>query len=139
MSQYIPDITERFPEGFGGVDMTPSFFGEPVDWDNAYSQEQGDSNEIIEPDASCVKNTAISMFEIGQTYRVVGIYGGVTYYTVKEIDRKGQKILLSEEWEDVDGTGTRPSKWHELCVDEAGNERVLEGTSKDFGDIWIYA
>ena len=24
--QYIPDLTERFPEGFGGVDMTDSFF-----------------------------------------------------------------------------------------------------------------
>lgn len=36
MSQYIPDITERFPEGYGGVDMTPSFFGEPVDWSRAY-------------------------------------------------------------------------------------------------------
>ena len=26
MGQYIPDITERFPEGFGGVDLTDSFF-----------------------------------------------------------------------------------------------------------------
>ena len=26
MSQYIPDLTERFPEGFGGVDMTDSYF-----------------------------------------------------------------------------------------------------------------
>ena len=26
MGQYIPDITERFPEGFGGVDMTDSYF-----------------------------------------------------------------------------------------------------------------
>lgn len=26
MSQYIPDLTERFPEGFGGVDMTSKYF-----------------------------------------------------------------------------------------------------------------
>lgn len=26
MKQYIPDITERFPEGYGGVDMTPAYF-----------------------------------------------------------------------------------------------------------------
>ena len=26
MGQYIPDLTERFPEGFGGVDMTDSYF-----------------------------------------------------------------------------------------------------------------
>lgn len=23
---YIPDLTERFPEGFGGVDLTDSYF-----------------------------------------------------------------------------------------------------------------
>ena len=40
MSQYIPDITERFPEGFGGVDMTPAYFGEPVDWSRAYQSEE---------------------------------------------------------------------------------------------------
>ena len=26
---YIPDLTERFPEGFGGVDMTDRYF---PDW-----------------------------------------------------------------------------------------------------------
>lgn len=25
-SVYIPDLTERFPEGFGGVDLTDSFY-----------------------------------------------------------------------------------------------------------------
>ena len=25
---YIPDLTERFPEGFGGVDMTDKYFPE---------------------------------------------------------------------------------------------------------------
>lgn len=25
-SAYIPDLTERFPEGFGGVDMTDSYY-----------------------------------------------------------------------------------------------------------------
>ena len=35
---YIPDLTERFPEGFGGVDLTDSYF---PDWrhgtERAYS------------------------------------------------------------------------------------------------------
>ena len=26
MGQYIPDLTERFPEGFGGVDLTDRYF-----------------------------------------------------------------------------------------------------------------
>lgn len=25
-SAYIPDLTERFPEGFGGVDLTDSYY-----------------------------------------------------------------------------------------------------------------
>ena len=28
MSQYIPDMTERFPEGLDGVDMTSRYFPE---------------------------------------------------------------------------------------------------------------
>lgn len=39
---YIPDLTERFPEGFGGVDLTdsyyPSFRGLPDPW--AYLDEE---------------------------------------------------------------------------------------------------
>ena len=27
MNQYIPDLTERFSEGFGGEDSTDSYFG----------------------------------------------------------------------------------------------------------------
>jgi hypothetical protein len=129
---YIPDMTERFPEGLGGVDMTPSYFGEPVDYSRAYKED--DYEEEYEETPSEPR-----IFEVGNEYREVGIYGGVTYYTVEEIDRKNKKILLSEEWHDVDGSGTRPSKWHKLEVDEQGNERALEWTSQIYGDFWIYA
>lgn len=44
MGQYIPDLTERFPEGFGGVDMTPSYFGEPVDWSRAYGYDESEDD-----------------------------------------------------------------------------------------------
>ena len=36
MKQYIPDITERFPEGYGGVVMTPAYFCEAGGWGRAY-------------------------------------------------------------------------------------------------------
>jgi len=131
---YIPDLTERFPEGFDGVDMTPSFYGEPVDWSRALGyeptyEELVESGEIEEP----------RKFILGETYRDVGIFGGVTYYTVEEINREENKILLSEIWEDVDGTGKRPSKWHKLDVDEDGNEKAFNWESKTYGEIWIYA
>ena len=134
---YIPDLTDRFPEGFDGVDMTPSFYGEPVDWSRALGYEptyeelveSGEIQEIEEP----------RKFKVGNTYREVGVFGGVTYYTVKKIDRSQKRILLDEEWADVDGTGKRPSEWHKLEVDKNGNERALEWTSKTYGDFWISA
>lgn len=136
MGQYIPDITERFPEGYGGVDMTPSYFGEPVDYSRAYGyeptyEELVESGEIEPP----------KEFKVGQSYRVVGIYGGVTFYTVEKIDREQGKILLSEVWHDVDGTGKRPAEWHKLEVDKEqnGDERALEWESKEYGKFWIYA
>lgn len=78
-------------------------------------------------------------FEIGNLYRQVGAFGGVTYYTVDDINRDENKILLGEIWHDVDGTGTRPAKWHELETDEKGNEKALEWESNTFGKIWIFA
>ena len=78
-------------------------------------------------------------FEIGQSYRKVGFYGGVTVYTVKEIDRENCKILLAENWFDMDGEGTRPAEWHKLEVDENGNERALEWESQKYGAFWIEA
>ena len=132
---YIPDLTERFPEGFGGVDMTPSFFGEPVDWSRAYKEDENNCYELFEKET----RTEPKKFEIGNEYRTVGIYGGVTDYIVKEIDRENNRILLAEVWYDVDGTGTRPAEWHKLEEDENGNEKALEWESKNYGEFWIYA
>lgn len=78
-------------------------------------------------------------FEVGQEYRKVGFYGGVTVYTVKEIDRENCKILLAENWFDVDGEGTRPAEWHKLEIDNKENERALEWESDKYGAFWIEA
>lgn len=131
MGQYIPDLTERFPEGFGGVDMTPSYFGEPVDWSQAYKED--DYLEDYLDSETPVK------FKIGNEYENVGIFGGVTWYKVEQIDYEKGRILLSETWRDVDGEGTRPAEWHNLETDENNNERALLWTSKTYGYIWLYA
>lgn len=78
-------------------------------------------------------------FEIGDRRIQYGIYGGITTYIVKEIDRDNNRILLAEEWIDVDGTGTRPAEWHELVENEDGNEMALEWESKEYGKFWIHA
>lgn len=150
---YIPDITERFPEGFGGVDMTPSFFGEPVDYryepsyeelceDGEYGYEERNYNMLYhdEDEVAFPRTEPLTkQFEIGNEYTVVGIYGGVTTYKVDEIDRENNKILLSEYWFDVDGEGTRPAQWHELVENDNGNEMALEWESKEYGKFWIHA
>lgn len=132
---YIPDLTERFPEGFGGVDLTPSYFGGEVDWSRAYKEDEDDYYELFEEETQIEPKK----FEIGNKYRQTGIFGGVTDYIVKEIDRENNRILLDEVWHDVDGTGTRPAEWHKLEEDENGNEKALEWTSEKYGDLWIYA
>lgn len=133
MSNYIPDLTERFPEGFGGVDMTDSYFpSRHFRESDLWEMDNRNDEEIlheIEP----------KLFEVEQRYRVVGIYGGVTTYKVEEVNREENKILMSEVWEDVDGTGTRPSQWHKLEKMDDGNERALEWTSDKYGDFWINA
>jgi hypothetical protein len=126
-------MTERFPEGLGGVDMTPSYFGEQVDWDRAYKEDKYENEQEEVP-------TEPRKFQVGDTHRQEGFYGGLTWYTVEKIDRENGKILLSEVWHDVDGSGTRPSKWHKLEVDEQGNERALEWYSQAHDmEFWIYA
>lgn len=124
---YIPDMTERFPEGMRGVDMTDSYFDDGYGYEPTY-EELLASGEI-EP----------NKFAIGKQYRKFGFYGGVTVYEVQEIDRENRKILLAELWFDVDGNGTRPSEWHKLEADEYGNERALEWVSQEFGNVYIYA
>lgn len=130
---YIPDLTERFPEGFGGIDMTPSYFGEPVDWSRAYGEEYEEENYEDAP-------TEPRKFEVGKEYEDIGLFGGITYYTVKEIDRENNKILLSEVWYDVDGSGTRKAKWHRLETDEYGNDKAFNYYSESYDlEVWIYA
>lgn len=130
MSQYIPDLTERFPEGFGGVDMTNSFFpsgGYEPSWDELYEEyEQKEEKESRK-------------FDIGNHLISYGIFGGVTYYTVKKIDRENNKITCSQTWEDVDGSGTRPDETFELSKDKNGNERFLILDSEIYGKHYVFA
>lgn len=78
-------------------------------------------------------------FEIGESYRQVGFYGGVTVYTVKEISEDRKKVLLAEHWFDYDGEGERPAEWHDVECDSTGNEMAVEWVSNEHGTFYIYA
>lgn len=138
MGQYIPDITERFPEGFGGVDMTPSFFGQPVDYSRAYGYEPS-REEFWDDECEEVKPEP-RRFEVGQTYTCNSIFGaGVTRYTVSKFNKKRDKVFLTETWQDLDGEETRKGSWHKLEVLADGSERCLEWESDEYGQFWIDA
>ena len=119
---YIPDMTERYPEGMREID-TPSCYGYEPTYEELLASGEVEPNK----------------FEIGNEYRQVGFYGGVTIYKIIEIDRTNNKILLGEVWFDVDGIGERPAEWHKLVTDEYGNEKALDWVSQEFGEVWIYA
>lgn len=148
---YIPDMTERFPEGMDGVDMTPSNFHEKdyrnfmAGFDYGFADYCEDEWKRLhgedekETDSNMKEPKEPNKFEVGDEYESYGFYGGVTVYKVVEIDRENNRIMLAETWFDLDGTGQRPSKWHDLEVDENGNEKALEWTSMEFGNIYIYA
>lgn len=78
-------------------------------------------------------------FEVGNRYMQFGIFGGTTRYTVSRITKDRKRILLSEEWFDIDGHGKRKPSWHDVEVDEYGNERALEWESQEYGKFWINA
>ena len=120
---YIPDITERFPEGYDGVDMTPSYFGEPVDWSRAYQPEDDSEESAPEDDAPA---TEPKKFQVGQVYEIVAFDGGITFYTVLQIDRDHGKMLLKDQWQNIDGYGTRGKALDKLETQKNGNERCCQ-------------
>lgn len=120
-------------------------YGSVAEYNRCMEEERWDYSErnyqrfFNDDDCYDEENVKPNIFEVGGRYIQFGFYGGITTYIVKEIDRENNKILLAEEWQDVDGTGIRPAKWHKLETTEDGNERCLDWTSKEYGDIWIYA
>ena len=124
----IPDLTERYPEGFGGIDTLAPRDPYESAWDDMEREWQEEHERLM---ANPFR------FEVGQRFLKYGWYGGMTYYTVSRITKDRKRILLKEEWHDVDGTGTRPAKWHDVDTDEHNCERAIEWVSKHYGTIYI--
>jgi hypothetical protein len=113
---YIPDITERFPEGFGGVDMTDRYFPSRrtswEDWSEAELIGYDDIPYETEPKPK--------RFEIGQHYMWTDWFtGGQSYYVVA--GRTNGRLALVEYRRELDGEykGTENFK---ILTDENGNE-----------------
>lgn len=63
---YIPDMTERFPEGMNGVDMTPSCFGEPVGWSRALKPDDDDDIPVEIEALMTVKDLQVKLKQVNK-------------------------------------------------------------------------
>lgn len=104
MRDYIPDITERYPEGFGM----------PSRYDDYYD----DSYEDIPYE----RETNARLFEVGQHYMWTDWFsGGQNFYTVT--DRKGDTVVFSEYRVELDGEYKLKENF-EVLRDENGDEYI---------------
>lgn len=114
---YIPDLTERFPEGFGGVDMTSKYFPSRGDiWD------AWDDMEDYEYETPKETEPKPRVFKVGQEYEWVSWFtGGIGYYTVKEI--KDGKLTFAEYRQEVDGEYSKEETF-DILTDDNGDEYI---------------
>lgn len=105
MSQHIPDLTERFPEGFGGVDMTDRFFpSRRASWEDFTEEELIGYDEIPYevPGEEEIRYRNNRRFAVGQKYSWTDWFtGGVSHYTVTEINE--DEVVMSEYRMEIDG------------------------------------
>jgi len=93
---YIPDLTEQFPEGFGGVDMTDSYF----------SPGQGEYDEFYDihnfiDDVEEIRDVP-KVFKIDDTYEFTDWFtGGVA--TLIVVARTDDTVTYLERRREIDG------------------------------------
>lgn len=126
MNQYIPDLTERFPEGFGGVDMTSRYFPSKgdvwYDWDALDKYDDFDIPNETEESSNETKSMP-KVFAVGQRYEWTSWFtGGVSYLTVKEI--KNSKLTFSEYRMEIDGEYEIEESF-DIAKDENGDEYIV--------------
>lgn len=127
---------------YGTLESIERNYGCVAEYNRCMAEREFDPNDPIAHNMDDIEipyENEPRKFEIGQTYRQVGIYGGVTYYKIEKIDRENNKIECSQRWKDLDGNGTRPNEIFELSVDNKGNERFLEWTSENYGTFYVFA
>ena len=112
---YIPDLTERFPEGFGGVDMTSRYFpSERTLWDDDMEDYTFEIPREEEPKPR--------VFKVGQEYEWIGWFtGGVGCYTVKKI--KDRKLTFAEYRQEIDGEYSKEETF-DILTDDNGDEYI---------------
>ena len=115
-------------------------YGCVAEYNRCMAEREFDMNDPIAHNMDDIEEeTELRKFEVGRTYRKVGVFGGVTYYTIEKIDRETNKVECSQKWEDLDGTGTRPNETFELSTDGEGNERFLDFFSETYGNHYVFA
>ena len=110
-TDYIPDMTERFPEGPRGIDMCSDRF-DPYD-----SYDSIDDEDLPEPEPK--------KLEIGETIEDIEFDGAITEYTIIKFNKERTKAYVTETWFNVDGSGKRKPSWKEIAILSDGKEILV--------------
>lgn len=101
-------------------------FREQPHWEYEYSSpccrssfEEVEEIEIEKPEETEVK------VNIGDEVRIIEFDGGYTIYKVIRITKDRKRCQTTERWFNVDGYGKRPASWHDISVDNNGNEKIV--------------
>ena len=111
---HIPDLTERYPEGFGGIDMYAGYDPEYEFW------------RVVEEAEKCeeeIKYKETKRFKVGEEYESVCWFsGGIGYYTVKAKD--DESVTFSIGRHELDGDHDCKDETYKLKYDDDGNEYI---------------
>ena len=103
---YIPDMTERFPEGMDGVDMTPMYFGEPVDWSRALrSRSRVESKGKLNLADLSNSNSIACEYNIAIFNGHWVMDGDFEEMLSKSDIEIGEVLFKARDWKYVEGTG----------------------------------
>lgn len=115
----IPDITERYPEGFGGESYDDYC---NRNYARMYEDDYDDGIEI--PNEAEEVDDPYT-FEVGETYGVEDLYGGTTYYRCTR-RTKNRVWFRSADWRAwVDNIDEREEQKYTIERNEYGDEEAL--------------
>lgn len=117
-TNYIPDLTERYPEGFGGIDTLSS---RDLEY-NAWS----DYMRSFEEEEKRIKDNPFR-FAVGQHHTIILNDGGLLKLTVSDVSEDRTKVLFDRVLINRDANNNRketslPTEWRNIEKDGNGEE-----------------
>lgn len=123
--QYIPDMTERFPEGLDGIDLTDNYFpdGSSLDRDLAWSEMDNEYNEYLKDTAADIQ--AYSDEELQQMYdELLGNLGDkINSEDFNETAEYELMKAIQDEWDRRSSEREAADKQYFIAWYNSGNDK----------------